>query len=255
MIDGMTLKRLENKVALITGAANGIGRGTAILFAEHGAKVVLTDIDEAGLHDTLQLIKENGGEAIALKHDVSEEESWQRVIAITNDELGRLDILMNNAGIGGGRIGLAETSREIFEKVQSINTIGVFLGMKYGSELMKKTGGGSIINTSSMYGIVGSPTSSAYHASKGAVRLMTKSVALEMAKDFVRVNSIHPGVIETNMSMSGARNGEHFLKDKTPWPHLGEPIDIAYGALYLASDESRFVTGTELVIDGGFTAQ
>lgn len=248
----MSLKRLENKIAMITGAGNGIGRGTAVLFAQHGAKVVITDIDEAGLHETLQLIHENGGEAISLKLDVSKEEEWKEVISIVEEQLGGLDILMNNAGIGG-RVGLAETSLERFERVQSINSTGVFLGMKYGSNLMKKTGGGSIINTSSMYGIVGSPSSIAYHASKGAVRLMTKSAALELAKDLIRVNSIHPGVIETNIS--GAKNGEHFLKDKTPWPHLGEPIDIAYGALYLGSDESRFVTGTELVIDGGFIAQ
>jgi cyclopentanol dehydrogenase len=248
----MSIKRLQDKVAIITGAADGIGKETAIEFAKHGAKVVVTDINEEKLHLTSQLINENGGFAIAIKHDVSREVDWENVISITEKELGRLDILMNNAGIGT-RLKLAETSLEAFEEVQSINTVGVFLGMKHGSNSMKKSGKGSIINISSMYGIVGSPGNTAYHASKGAVRLMTKSAALELSKDLIRVNSIHPGVIETNMS--GARNGEHPLKDKTPWPSLGEPIDIAYGALYLASDESRYVTGSELVIDGGYTAQ
>lgn len=248
----MSINRLQDKVAIITGAADGIGKETAILFAKHGAKVVVTDINEEKLHLTSRIINENGGYAIAIKLDVSREEDWEQVISITEKELGRLDILMNNAGIGT-RLTLAETSLEQFEKVQSINSVGVFLGMKHGSNAMKKSGKGSIINISSMYGIVGSPGNTAYHASKGAVRLMTKSSALELAKDLIRVNSIHPGVIETNMS--GAKNGEHPLKDKTPWPHLGEPIDIAYGALYLASDESRFVTGSELVIDGGYIAQ
>ncbi|WP_241481565.1 SDR family NAD(P)-dependent oxidoreductase [Mesobacillus campisalis] len=246
--------RLQEKVAFITGAANGIGRETAILFASHGAKVVVTDIDEDGLHETTHTIKENGGLVLAMKQDVSLEQDWRHAMETTEKEYGRLDILMNNAGVGK-RIGLAETSLEQFEEIQSINSTGVFLGMKYGASLMKKSQGGSIINISSMYGIVGSPGSTAYHASKGAVRLMTKSAALELSKDFIRVNSIHPGVIVTQMSMTGAKNGVHHLKDKTPWPELGEPKDIAFGALYLASDESRYVTGSELVIDGGFIAQ
>lgn len=251
----MSMKRLQDKIAIITGAGSGIGQGTAILFAEHGAKVIITDVNEEGLHETAKIITENDGRVIAVKQDVSREEDWQKVISIAETKMGKLDILMNNAGIGDGRAGLAETSLEKFQSVQSVNTVGVFLGMKYGANLMKKFGGGSIINVSSMYGIVGSPASTAYHASKGAVRLMTKSAALELAKDLIRVNSIHPGVIITKLSMTGAKNGEHHLKDKTPWPTLGEPKDISYGALYLASDESRFVTGSELVIDGGYIAQ
>ncbi|WP_078427596.1 SDR family NAD(P)-dependent oxidoreductase [Alkalihalobacterium alkalinitrilicum] len=249
----MSENRLENKVAIITGAANGIGKEEAILFAKNGAKVVVTDIDEKALHETVEFINKEGGTALGIKHDVSLEEDWQAVISKTEAEFGQLDILLNNAAILS-RNGLTETSVEEFLKIQSINTLGTFLGMKYGAALIKKTSGkGSIINTSSGSGLVGSPGSTAYHASKGAVRLMTKSAAIELAKDFIRVNSIHPGVIETDMS--GGRNGEHPLKDKIPWPGLGKPLDIAYGALYLASDESRYVTGSELIIDGGYTAQ
>jgi cyclopentanol dehydrogenase len=245
--------RLEEKVAIITGAANGIGREEALLFAKNGAKVVVTDIDEEGLLETVESIKKQGGQAIGIRQDVSREEDWQEVISKTESEFGQLDILLNNAAILS-RNGLADTSMDEFLKIQSINSTGTFLGMKYGAALIKKTSGkGSIINTSSGSGLVGSPGSTAYHASKGAVRLMTKSAAIELAKDFIRVNSIHPGVIES--AMSGGKDGDHPLKDKIPWPGLGKPIDIAYGALYLASDESRFVTGSELVIDGGYTAQ
>lgn len=245
--------RLENKVAIITGAANGIGKEEAILFARNGAKVVVTDIDADRLLETAEAIKEFGGTSLAIRHDVSSEADWQEVILKTEREFGQLDILVNNAAILS-RNGLAKTTLEEFKKIQSINTTGTFLGMKYAVELINKTSGkGSIINTSSGSGLVGSPGSTAYHASKGAVRIMTKSAAIELAKNYIRVNSIHPGVIET--AMSGGKSGEHPLKDKIPWPSLGKPIDIAYGALYLASDESRFITGSELVIDGGYTAQ
>lgn len=249
----MNAKRLENKVVIITGAANGIGREEAILFAKNGAKVVVTDINEEALQETVEAIRMLGGEALGIRQDVSVEEDWQEVVLKTEAEFGQLDILINNAAILS-RNGLAETTLDEFLKIQSINSIGTFLGMKYGAALIKKTAGkGSIINTSSGSGLVGTPGSTAYHASKGAVRLMTKSAALELAKDFIRVNSIHPGVIET--AMSGGKNGQHHLSDKIPMKCLGKPIDIAYGALYLASDESRFVTGSELIIDGGYTAQ
>ncbi|MCM3568074.1 SDR family NAD(P)-dependent oxidoreductase [Neobacillus mesonae] len=246
------MKRVNGKVVLITGAAGGQGREESKLFAKHGAKLVLTDINEEGMMETVSLIEDHHEDILTLKHDISLEKEWERVIAKTEERFGRLDVLINNAGILI-RNGIFETSLEEFEKIQSINTNGTFLGMKYAAKLMKKSGGGSIINISSIWGLVGSPTSLAYHSSKGAIRLMTKSAAVELAKDYIRVNSIHPGVIAT--AMAEVKNGRHPLKEKTPWPTLGTPDDIAYGAMYLASDESRFVTGTELVIDGGYTAQ
>lgn len=246
------MKRLNGKVILITGAAGGQGRVEANLFAKHGAKLVLTDINEDGLVETVSLIEDYTGDILTLRHDISSEEDWKYVISKTEEKYGRLDGLINNAGILI-RNGIFDTSLEEFEKIQSINTNGTFLGMKQAAKLMKNSGGGSIINISSIWGLVGSSTSLAYHSSKGAIRLMTKSAAVELAKDFIRVNSIHPGVIET--AMSEVKNGQHPLKEKTPWPTLGTPEDIAYGAMYLASDEARFVTGTELVIDGGYTAQ
>ncbi|KAA9027064.1 SDR family NAD(P)-dependent oxidoreductase [Niallia endozanthoxylica] len=244
--------RLDGKVILITGASGGQGRAEAKLFAKHGAKLVLTDVNEDGLIETVSLIEDHQEDILTLKHDISREEEWESVIAKTETRFGRLDGLINNAGILI-RNGILNTSIEEFEKIQSINTNGTFLGMKHGAGLMKKSGGGSIINISSIWGLVGSPTSLAYHSSKGAIRLMSKSAAIELAKDYIRVNSIHPGVIAT--AMAEVQNGQHPLKEKTPWPTLGTPEDIAYGAMYLLSDESRFVTGTELVIDGGYTAQ
>lgn len=245
--------RLKNKVALITGAASGQGKAEALLFSKHGAKIVITDINEAALLETETEIKSQGGEVVSIKHNISQEEEWENVIAITGDRFGMLDILINNAGILS-RKGLESTSLVEFNKIQTVNTQGTFLGMKYAAPLIRKSGGGSIVNISSIYGLVGSEGSIAYHASKGAIRLMTKSAAVQLSKDFIRVNSIHPGVIETPMSSSIATSEGHPLESKFPWPTLGQPDDIAYGALYLSSDEAKFVTGSELVIDGGYTA-
>lgn len=249
------MKRLENKVAIITGAAGGQGKAEAILFAKHGAKLVITDINEKELKNTEAEILADGGIVTAVKHDVSSEDDWNHVINVVEEKYGQLDILINNAGILD-RNGIELTTLDKFQQIQNVNSTGAFLGMKAAVPLMKKSNGGSIINISSIYGLVGSGGSTAYHASKGAIRLMSKSAAVELSKYYIRVNSIHPGVILTPMSETSLNeNGEHPLKSKTPWPELGVPEDIAYGALYLASDESKFVTGSELVIDGGFTAQ
>ena len=258
--------RVEGKVALVTGAANGIGRGAAIVLAREGAKIVATDLqDEKGL-DLLCGLRESGCESEFFRHDVTSEEDWQSVIARTRARFGRLDVLVNNAGIGlSGRVVdmlLADWRRQI-----AVNLDGVFLGVKHALPLMREGGGGSIINVSSIAGIKASANASGYCASKGGVRLFTKSVALECAeaKDGVRVNSLHPGITETAIwdtligtveegSNSGPPRGptlDKFAARAVPLGFKAMPEDIANGILWLASDESRYVTGAELVIDGG----
>ncbi|MFC7393133.1 SDR family NAD(P)-dependent oxidoreductase [Scopulibacillus cellulosilyticus] len=246
------MNRLQGKVVIITGAAGGQGSAEAEVFAAEGAKVVLTDISEEGVMQTAAAVKERGGDALSIVHDVSKEEDWKKVISQTMDHFGSVHVLINNAGIIT-REGIDGTTLADWEKIQSVNSRGVFLGIKHTAPAMRKSGGGSIINISSIWGIVGSGGSAAYHAAKGAVRLLSKTAAVEYAKDRIRVNTIHPGVIETPMLATNKNKDK--LQSMTPWPRLGKPDDIVYGALYLASDESEFVTGTELIIDGGYTAQ
>ena len=250
------MDRLKGKVAIITGAANGQGAAEARIFAREGAKVVITDISESGLNQVAQTIKEDGGEALPLLHDVSSEQDWKRVIASASDRYGAINILVNNAGIPSRKTVEEETLDE-WNRVQAINSTSVFLGMKYTAPEIRKAGGGSIINISSVYGIIGVKGYAAYHASKGAIRLLTKTAAMEFAKDYIRVNSIHPGMIETAMTADLFADPEtvKWMYEVTPWPRLGKPEDVANGALYLASDESSFVTGSELVIDGGWIVQ
>lgn len=254
--------RINNKVAIITGAAQSLGKACALMFAKEGAKVVVTDIQESKGQETVDEINNSGGEAIFLKHDVAKENEWQVVIDDTLSKFGKLDILVNNAGIAL-QANIEETSLEDWDRLMSINLDGVFLGTKYAITAMKKNGGGSIINLSSIAGLVGHPNIAAYSAAKGGVRLLTKSVALHcgLTKTGIRVNSIHPAFIRTSLleeylqAQPDYDEGLAILESLHPIGHLGEPDDIAYGALYLASDESKFVTGSELVIDGGYTAQ
>ena len=256
--------RVENKTALITGAASGIGRGCALRLAEEGAKVVVTDIDKSMGEETVAQIQAGGGEALFIQHDVTSEPAWEEVVATTTDAFGGLHILVNNAGIGiGGSI--LEMTLEDWQRQQAINLDGVFLGLKHGIPAMRDSGGGSIINISSVAGIKGSPNLSAYNATKGGVRLLTKGVALECAQERwnIRVNSVHPGVIDTpiwtKVNPAYFEEGENAvdieaMAELVPNGQLGYPLDIANGILYLASDESRYVTGTELIIDGGLCA-
>ena len=248
--------RLENKVALITGGARGIGASQAKLFAREGAKVVIADVLDAEGRQTEAEINETGGECLFVRLDVTDETNWQDAIAATVARFGKLDILVNNAGIYiGGRV--EDTSVETWDQLFGVNAKGVFLGTKYAIPEMRSAGGGSIINVSSVMGIVGSMYSAAYNASKGAARLLTKAAAIQYAKEGIRVNSIHPGVTDTPM-VSEVVKDETFQRirlARNPISRLGQPEDIAYGTLYLASDEASFVTGTELVIDGGWTAQ
>ena len=259
-------RRVEGKVALVTGAANGIGRGAAMVLAREGAKLIATDLQDEKGEALLRELRAAGCEAEYYHHDVTSEEDWQSVVAKTRARFGRLDVLVNNAGIGlSGPVvdmALADWRRQV-----AVNLDGVFLGVKHSLPLMRQGGCGSIINVSSIAGIKASPNVSGYCATKGGVRLFTKSVALECAaaKDGVRVNSLHPGITETAIwdtligtaeegSNSGPARGptlDKLTARAVPLGFKAAPEDIANGILWLASDESRYVTGTELVIDGG----
>ena len=252
--------RLENKVALITGAAAGVeaelmgfGGAAARIFAREGAKVVLTDIKEEMGERTAAQIQELGGEAVFLPHDVTDEAQWLRVIQETVSRYGKLDVLVNNAGTGANTT-VEETTVSIWDGQMDVHAKGVFLGTKLAIPEMRRAGGGSIINVSSIFGLVGSRSSTAYHAAKGAVRLFTKSAAVQYARENIRVNSVHPGYCWTPLTDARYSAGKGPL-ERIPMGRFGNAEDIAYGMLYLASDESSFVTGSELVIDGGTTAE
>ena len=248
--------RLEGKVALISGGARGMGAVEAKLFSSEGAKVVIGDVLDAEGQGVEAEINESGGECVFIRLDVTASEDWQAAVDLAVGRFGRLDILVNNAGISN-RATLEDTSDEAWDRMLDINAKGVFLGTRHAIPAMRNSGGGSIINISSIYGLIGSRTSAAYHASKGAVRLLTKATAIQHASENIRCNSVHPGFIQTPMTETSFSDPEHRerLIANTPIGRLGVPEDIAKGVLYLASDESSYVTGAELVIDGGFTAQ
>ena len=260
--------RVSGKVALVTGGAVGIGRACAIALAKEGASVVVADIQTTAGRECAAEIEQAGGKAVFLEQDTTSEERWIEVISETKSKFGRLDILVNNAGIAvAGPV--TDCTLEDWRRQQAVNVEGVFLGVKHALPLMRAGGGGSIINLSSVAGMKGSPNLPAYCASKGAVRLFTKAVALECAqmRDGVRVNSVHPGIIETAIwgaigdGLQGGEPGANRLDldavsaMATPLGVKGFPEDIAAGVVYLASDESRYVTGTELIIDGGMCAR
>jgi cyclopentanol dehydrogenase len=234
----------------------GFGGAAARMFAREGAKVVLTDIKVEMGEATAAQIRENGGDVAFMEHDVTDEQRWQEVVAETVARYGKLDVLVNNAGIFP-MARVEDTSGESWDQVMGINAKGVFLGTKHAIPEMRKAGGGSIVNISSVAGLIGSSHSASYNASKGAVRLLTKSTAIQYGSEGIRANSVHPGLIETEMS-AAMRADEPLLRRRlasTPMRRAGQPEEVAYGVLYLASDESSFVTGSELVIDGGTTAQ
>lgn len=269
MTDYGKANRLDGKAALVTGAARGIGGEIAAAFAQAGAAVLVTDVLEDAGRGTVEAIRKTGAKAEFLRHDVTEEKQWEAAVTESVRKFGRLDVLVNNAGIEK-MARITECSLEDFRRIQEVNVIGVFLGLKHAIRAMVPGGasgkGGSIVNLSSVAGLRGFAALGAYCASKGAVRLLTKAAAVECANLGVRVNSIHPGLIWTKM-------GEQFLDDvvaqkivpdrataeaafkaETPMGFFGEVSDIAAAALYLASDAAKYVTGSELVVDGGLSA-
>ncbi len=255
-LKGRTNMRLENKVALISGGARGMGAVEAKLFAQEGAKVVIGDVlDEDGKRTEAE-INETGGDCVFVHLDVTDAAQWRNAVNEAVSRFGKLDILVNNAGIYRTNTVL-DTSASEWDQVMDINAKGVFVGTKAALPELKKTGAGSIVNISSVAGLVGNKMSSAYTASKGAVRLFTKSTAIQYAADGIRANSVHPGTIETPMTAALLATPEYRQDrmERTPIGRLGKPEDVAYGVLYLASDEASFVTGAELVIDGGRTAE
>ena len=257
--------RLAGRVALVSGGASGIGKASAMRLAEEGAKVVVADIDAELGQQTVSAIQDNAGTANFMQLDVTSESQWQECVAATVDVYGGLNILVNNAGIAVGGSILTMTLED-WQRQQAINLDGVFLGVKYAIPAMIESGNGSVINISSVAGIKGSANLAAYNATKGGVRLFTKGVARECSASRwpVRVNSVHPGVIETpiwdKMNPELLDTGmntmdlESMAEQVVPTGQLGKPLDIANGVVFLASDESSYMTGTELIIDGGLCA-
>jgi len=250
------MDRLKGKVALISGGARGQGAAEARLFVGEGAKVVIGDVLDDQCRKTADDI--NGGvsakSVIPLHLDVTRAADWRAAVETCQREFGGLDILVNNAGIitGGG---IEETTEEEWDSVVNINQKGVWLGMKYAVPAMRQRGAGSIINISSIYGLIGSGRAATYHGTKGAVRLLTKTAAIQYAPEKIRVNSIHPGVILTPMLDLAPPEQLRPLIDATPLKRGAQPEEVGWCALFLASDEASFVTGSELVVDGGYTAQ
>ena len=254
------MDRVKGKVAVVTGGAMGIGRATAIALANEGASVAVTDVDEEDCREVADEINKQGGEARCWTMDVTDEDRVKEVFGEVVEAYGGLDILVNNAGIAGADKPTHELTVEEWEKVMSVNVTGVFLCTKHAVPYLKD-GGGSIINLSSIYGIVSARDLPPYHASKGAVRLMSKTDALLYGKDGIRVNSVHPGFIWTPLvedylaEQGDVEEGKKQLEGLHPIGRIGKPEEIAAPILFLASDESSFVTGAELVADGGYTAR
>ncbi|HEY7294713.1 MAG TPA: glucose 1-dehydrogenase [Dehalococcoidia bacterium] len=248
--------RVQDKVAIISGGASGMGAEEALLFAREGAKVLIADVLEAEGQQIAQEIAAAGGTALFVRTDVTSEADWQRAVATAVERFGRLDVLVNNAGLSSTSAADPLDS-EGWQRIMEVNATGVFLGSKHAVKAMQATGGGAIVNISSIMGFVGGEGGHpAYHASKGAVRILTKALAVRYGPSGIRVNSVHPGFMppmRSSRPRSDAAMQE--LIAQTPLRRTGEPIEVAYGVLFLASDEASFITGTELVIDGGFIAR
>ena len=248
--------RLADKVAVISGAAHGMGAEEARLFAREGAKVVIADVLEPGGMQVQGEIQESGGEALFLRTDVTSEADWRHAVRAAVSRYGRLDILVNNAGVSGTSVS-DPLDTDGWHRIMGINATGVFLGCKHAIPAMQAAGGGAIVNISSVMGFVGDEGGHpAYHASKGGVRILTKALAVKYGPDGIRVNSVHPGYMPPMLTTSPGHGPFREQQVRaTPLRRLGKAIEVAYGVLFLASDEASFITGTELVIDGGFLAR
>ncbi|MGE0823219.1 MAG: glucose 1-dehydrogenase [Candidatus Binatia bacterium] len=246
--------RLAGKVALISGGASGIGAAHVRIFVAEGAKVVAGDIQEEQGKAVVAEVNTAGGEAVFVRLDVSKAEDWDNAVKTAVSHFGKLTTLINNAGIYWPQ-GVEAETLDGWQKMIAVNQTGVWLGMKAAIPEIRKAGGGAIVNISSLYGIIGSPSSISYHATKGAVRIMSKAAALEYARQGIRVNSIHPGQINTPILAGLTPEQDAQIREATPLGRMGKPEEIAYGSLYLCSDEAAFTTGIELIIDGGWSAQ
>ncbi|MCU6707476.1 glucose 1-dehydrogenase [Paenibacillus sp. J5C_2022] len=250
------MNRLNEKVAIVTGAGSGMGLEEAKLLAQEGAKVVLTDINESNVMKAAADIRAGGGTAVAYKQDVASEEQWSTIVSEVIGKFGKIDILVNNAGISLAT-SMLETTLEQWDKVIAINMTSVFLGMKHVIPHMMTSKQGSIINISSIAGLTGGSGAGAYTASKGGVRLLSKAAAVDYGKFNIRVNSVHPGFITTPMSEHLIQNEQmnQWFLSQTALPRVGEASEVAQAVLFLASDESSYITGAELAVDGGVTAK
>lgn len=246
--------RLAGKVALVSGGASGIGAAHLRVFTAEGAKVVAGDVQEEQGRAAVDAVNKGGGEAVFVRLDVTKEADWATAVKEAVSRFGKLTTLINNAGVYWPS-GVEAETMDSWNKMIAVNQTGVWLGMKTAIPMMRQAGGGAIVNISSLYGLIGSPGSIAYHATKGAVRLMAKSAALEYVKQGIRVNSIHPGMIQTPILGNLTPEDAEAIRAATPMGRMGRPEEIAYGSLYLCSDEADFVTGAELIIDGGWFAQ
>ena len=246
--------RLDGKVVLVSGGASGIGAAHVRVFAAEGAKVVAADVQEDKGREVVDSVNNDGGVAVFVRLDVTNADDWQNAVNGAISRFGKLTTLINNAGVYWPG-GVEEETPEKWNKMLAINQTGVWLGMKTAVPALRDSGNGAIVNISSLYGLIGSPGSISYHATKGAVRIMTKAAALEYVRQGIRVNSIHPGQIDTPILAGLTPEQNAQIQEATPMGRLGRPEEIAFGSLYLCSDEASYTTGIELVIDGGWFAQ